>query len=161
MFCPHFVSFQVTEGVNFRSKGSEFQTFAPRKANDLWPVESRQCGKLRSLLSTDLSCLLWTCDHIQICLSNKWAPDGVSIYAPWRLYLMAVILLLQSSSILSKPGDLRSWEMRRNFFKPSTIFPAISVIDKLVRSRWLDVGLVLFFACFSISSHLDFTLVGQ
>ena len=40
----------LSKGVNFRSKGSEFQTFAPRKANDLCPVESRQCGKLRSLL---------------------------------------------------------------------------------------------------------------
>ena len=48
----------LSEGVNFSSKGSKFQTFASQKANDLWPVESRQCGKLRSLLSTDLSCLL-------------------------------------------------------------------------------------------------------
>ena len=39
----------LSEGVNFRSRGSEFQTFASRKANDIWPVESRQCGKLRSL----------------------------------------------------------------------------------------------------------------
>ena len=30
----------LSEGVNFRSKGSKFQTFASQKANDLWPVES-------------------------------------------------------------------------------------------------------------------------
>ena len=70
-----------------KSTGSEFQSFAPRKANDLWPLKRWQCGPAI---------------YISTYRSNNRTLDGAGIYAPWRECLSNVIEFLQTEDNFSR-----------------------------------------------------------